>query len=160
MIKIENSEQTMRFLHKVRLKLGIILSEIQRQTGVNPCKVSKWEHGKGVLTDDELSRIYEFLKNCVEGKTDFKISKHAGNNKLNEEHTVDIYAPLKIIKVRQRLNISNEEISRAAGVPEDIMKLKLLCECPFWEHEYKAIMAYFKNVKLKRIFKTPKPIGL
>ena len=157
MTKIENSEQTMQFLHKVRLKMGISLQEIKRQTGLSISKISKWERSKYHLPDKDLSMLYEFLNDCVEGRKDFKISMQAGKHKLNDEHTMDYRTPLKIIKIQKNLNISNAEISTVAGVPEYIMELKLLYECPFWEHEYKAIMAYFKEVKLERIFKTPKP---
>ena len=154
------AEWEMMTLRQKRQCLQISLVEIQKRTGINPTCLSRIENGIQKITPEMSKRIgiiTNFLNDCYNGKINYQISEQANVCKdnrvvLKEKYGVSSKEVFEIREIRESLNLSQQDVADAIGVSDTAIYDKEIQRRPLWRSEYKEIMEYFRQEKLKRIF--------
>ena len=147
-------------LVKKRLELKMPLREVQKHTGLNISDLSLIERGKKILSQRQILTLKQFYNDCEAGRINYQqIKSHVGSTynsvkkqKRQKKQEVSSQKISEMIKIRKKLQLTQYDVADAVGIKQQIVSKKELEISPLLKNEYKKMMNFFKQEKLRQIF--------
>ncbi|MBR0253604.1 MAG: hypothetical protein IJQ99_09580 [Synergistaceae bacterium] len=147
-------------LVKKRLELKMPLREVQKHTGLNISDLSLIERGKKILSQRQILTLKQFYDDCEAGRINYQQTKsHVGSTynsvkkqKRQKKREVSSQKISEMIKIRKKLQLTQYDVADAVGIKQQIVSKKELEISPLLKNEYKKMMNFFKQEKLRQIF--------
>ena len=145
-------------LRELRIQLKISQTEISKILNCNPCTISYYESHTYGISDEKAQKYQNYLTDVIDGKIkpqhDWRVGKTGGIPswlKRGSESVTIKEAKISRL-VRRNLGISQCEVAPLAQISVSSLKNKELGQQKMFKTEYEALMSFYKQEKLKRIF--------
>ena len=148
-------------LLKKRLELKISLREVQKHTGLNASTLSKIERGKKTLSKQQILALEQFYDDCEAGRINYQQKDNVCSTVYNsvrrrkqrqKKQEVSSQKISDMRKIREKLNLTLKDVGAVIELSRYAASERELGIVPLSKNEYKKIMDFFKQEKLKRIF--------
>ena len=143
-------------LKELRIQLGLTQRTVAAHLGYkSDTPIFEWENGRRNPSPTMLQAYELFIQDVIDGKLNPPRSDKAGiigaccsktPNPVSRERMAQLKA------VRQKLCLTLSIVARHVPFADSTIGLKEKCYHPTDEKDYTLFMAYYKEVKLKRIF--------
>lgn len=142
-------------LKKLRIWLGITQEEVGKRLSYDVTTIGDYELKQRKISKVTLSAYEDFLTKCAKGEIEYKKSVHhrLGNNTRTPENLCCSKEQVIFMRrIRESLGISLNSACKAIGKKITALTNKECGKVPMLITEFEALMKYYKQEKLKRIF--------
>ena len=143
--KADEKQIKIKELRELRVQLGISERTAAEYLGVRSfSSISAWENGTYRIPSEKLQAYELFIQSVIDGK--LNMPRCVASSPVSHERMAQLRS------IRQALCLTLAIVARHVPFAESTISLKEKHVCPTSEKDYALFIAYYKKVKLQRIF--------